>query len=119
MLTDGPTLEIREMFDRRDKFARDNIPQLEKRIQANEQKLQAIKAKGSAAKEGEEGKVADAIVKVGRISFLLYIRMVPADVFELGQAKYSGPVGCSNSSKHTQLIYHSTDGIDYLHTYAC
>lgn len=58
-------VSMRDMFDRRDKYARDNIPQLERRIQANEQKLQGIKAKGDAAKPGEEGKVADAIVKVG------------------------------------------------------
>lgn len=59
-------VSMRDMFDRRDKYARDNIPQLERRIQANEQKLQGIKAKGDAAKPGEEGKVADAIVKVRR-----------------------------------------------------
>ncbi|KAK3703917.1 Sorting nexin mvp1 [Vermiconidia calcicola] len=55
-------VSMRDMFDRRDKFARDNIPQLEKRIQANEQKLQGIKAKGEAAKPGEAEKVENAIV---------------------------------------------------------
>ncbi|KAK5167788.1 Sorting nexin mvp1 [Saxophila tyrrhenica] len=52
---------MRDMFDRRDRLARDNIPQLEKRIVANEQKLQGIKAKGEAAKPGEAEKVENAI----------------------------------------------------------
>ena len=57
-------VSMRDMFDRRDKFAKDNIPQLEKRIQANEQKLQGIKAKGDAAKPGEAEKVENAIINV-------------------------------------------------------
>lgn len=57
-------VSMREMFDRRDKYARDNIPQLERRIQANEQKLQGIKAKGDAAKPGEAEKVELAITNV-------------------------------------------------------
>lgn len=61
-------VSMRDMFDRRDRFAKDNIPQLEKRIQQNESKLQGIKAKGDQAKAGEEGKVADAIVKVSPCS---------------------------------------------------
>ena len=57
-------VSMRDMFDRRDKFSRDNIPQLERRIQANEQKLQGIKAKGDAAKPGEAEKVENAIIAV-------------------------------------------------------
>ena len=57
-------VSLRDMFDRRDKYAKDNIPQLERRIQQNEQKLQAIKAKGDAAKPGEAEKVENAIVSV-------------------------------------------------------
>ncbi|KAF2863215.1 sorting nexin mvp1 [Piedraia hortae CBS 480.64] len=55
-------VSMREMFERRDKYARNNIPQLERRIQQNEQKLQYIKAKGDAAKPGEAEKVETAIV---------------------------------------------------------
>ena len=55
---------MREMFDRKDKFSRDTIPQLERKIQQNEQKLQGIKAKGDAAKPGEAEKVENAIVNV-------------------------------------------------------
>ncbi|KAF2723619.1 hypothetical protein K431DRAFT_263972 [Polychaeton citri CBS 116435] len=54
-------VSMREMFDRRDRFARDNIPQLEKRIAGNEQKLQTIRAKGDLAKPGEAEKVENAI----------------------------------------------------------
>lgn len=57
-------VSVREMFDRRDRYARDNIPQLERKIQANEQKLQNIRAKGDAAKPGEADKVASAITAV-------------------------------------------------------
>lgn len=57
-------VSLRDMFDRRDKYAKDNIPQLERRIQQNEQKLQTIKAKGDAAKPGEAEKVENAIVSV-------------------------------------------------------
>lgn len=57
-------VSMRDMFDRRDKYARDNIPALERRIQANEQKLQNVKAKGDAAKPGEAEKVENAIVNV-------------------------------------------------------
>ena len=57
-------VSMRDMFDRRDKYARDNIPQLERKIQQNEVKLQGIKAKGDAAKVGEAEKVENAIVNV-------------------------------------------------------
>jgi len=58
-------VSMRDLFDRRDKYAKDNIPQLEKRIQANEQKLQGIRAKpAEQVKPGEAEKVEEAIVKV-------------------------------------------------------
>lgn len=55
---------LRDLFDRRDRLARDNIPQLEKRIYASENKLSGIKAKGDAAKPGEAEKVENSIVNV-------------------------------------------------------
>lgn len=58
---------LRDMFDRRDRLARDNIPQLEKRIYASENKLSGIKAKGDAAKPGEAEKVENSIVNVSLI----------------------------------------------------
>lgn len=57
-------VSMRDMFDRRDRYAKDNIPALEKRIQSNEQKLQTIRAKGDAAKPGEAEKVGNAITAV-------------------------------------------------------
>lgn len=58
-------VSVRDMFDRRDKFARDNIPTLEKRIAANETKLQNIRNKpADLIKPGEAEKVEDAISKV-------------------------------------------------------
>ncbi|EAT76649.2 hypothetical protein SNOG_16070 [Parastagonospora nodorum SN15] len=57
-------VSMRDMFDRRDKYARDNIPALEKRIANNETKLQNIRNKpADLIKPGEAEKVEDAIVK--------------------------------------------------------
>ncbi|KAK4554368.1 Sorting nexin mvp1 [Recurvomyces mirabilis] len=55
-------VSMREMFERRERLSRDNIPALEKKIIGNEQKLQGVKAKGDAAKPGEAEKVENAIV---------------------------------------------------------
>jgi sorting nexin-8 len=58
-------VSMRDLFDRRDKYAKDNIPQLEKRIANNEQKLQAIRSKpAELVKPNEAEKVEDAIFKV-------------------------------------------------------
>lgn len=58
-------VSMRDMFDRRDRYARDNIPQLERRIAANESKLAGIRARHeSQIKPGEAEKVESAIVKV-------------------------------------------------------
>ncbi|KAH0095017.1 sorting nexin Mvp1, partial [Aureobasidium melanogenum] len=57
-------VSMRDMFDRRDRYARDNIPQLERRIAANEGKLSAIRSRHeSQIKPGEAEKVESAIVK--------------------------------------------------------
>ena len=56
-------VSMRDMFDRRDKYAKDNIPQLERRIGNNESKLSNIRARAEQ-KPGEAEKVEDAIVKV-------------------------------------------------------
>lgn len=58
-------VSMRDMFDRRDKYAKDNIPSLERRIANNETKLQNIRNKpAELAKPGEAEKVEDAISKV-------------------------------------------------------
>ncbi|KAI5251460.1 hypothetical protein E4T42_04246 [Aureobasidium subglaciale] len=57
-------VSMRDLFDRRDRYARDNIPQLERRIAANESKLAGIRARQeSQIKPGEAEKVESAIVK--------------------------------------------------------
>ncbi|KAF1999884.1 hypothetical protein P154DRAFT_522963 [Amniculicola lignicola CBS 123094] len=55
-------VSVRDLFDRRDRFARDNIPSLEKRIENNERRLQGIRQK-TEAKPGEAEKVEEAIFR--------------------------------------------------------
>ena len=63
-------VSVRDMFDRRDRFAKDNIPQLERRIQANESKLGGVRSKPEGARKvGEAEKLEEAILRV-RLSFL-------------------------------------------------
>ncbi|KAI9810536.1 MAG: Sorting nexin mvp1 [Pycnora praestabilis] len=55
---------MRDMFDRRDRYATDNIPQLERRIQNNENKLAGLKARDPGSmKPGEIERVEDSIFK--------------------------------------------------------
>lgn len=56
-------VSMRDMFDRRDRYDKDNIPFLERRIQSNETKLVNIRAKPEV-KPGEIEKVTEAIIKV-------------------------------------------------------
>ncbi|KAL5417651.1 hypothetical protein PMIN04_007670 [Paraphaeosphaeria minitans] len=57
-------VSMRDLFDRRDKYAKDNIPYLEKRIANNEAKLQGIRSKApELIKPGEAEKVEDAIFR--------------------------------------------------------
>lgn len=58
-------VSVCEMFDRRDRYARDNIPQLERVIETNERKLQELRSRPSGtAKPGEVEKVEESIFKV-------------------------------------------------------
>lgn len=66
-------VSVRDMFDRRDRYDKDNIPYLERRIQSNETKLVSIRAKPEdLIKPGEVDKLTDAIIKV-RYSLSMYI----------------------------------------------
>ncbi|KAI1742092.1 hypothetical protein F4680DRAFT_412853 [Xylaria scruposa] len=57
-------VSIRDMFDRRERLDKDNIPSLERRIQNNETKLAGLRAKPEGMlKPGEIEKVVDAIIK--------------------------------------------------------
>ena len=56
-------VSMRDLFDRRDRHARDNIPQLERRIEASENKLQQLRQKPPAqVKVGEMEKVESSIM---------------------------------------------------------
>ena len=67
-------VSVREMFDRRDRYARNNIPQLERRIEGNERKLQDLRARPQGtAKPGEIEKVEEAIIKVRSCVFSSFI----------------------------------------------
>lgn len=58
-------VSMRDMFDRRDRYAKENIPQLERRIAGNENKLSGVRAKPEGVtKPGEAEKLEDAIMKV-------------------------------------------------------
>lgn len=58
-------VSMRDMFDRRDRYDKDNIPYLERRIQTNETKLVTIRSKPTdLIKPGEIEKVTEAIIKV-------------------------------------------------------
>jgi sorting nexin-8 len=58
-------VSVRDMFDRRDRYDKDNISQLEKRIENNERKLVTLRGKPDGlVKPGEIEKVEDAILKV-------------------------------------------------------
>ncbi|KAF9892406.1 Sorting nexin mvp1 [Aspergillus nanangensis] len=55
---------VREMFDRRDRYARNNIPQLERRIETSERKLQDLRSRPQGTvKPGEIEKVEESIFK--------------------------------------------------------
>ena len=74
-------VSMRDMFDRRDRFAKDNIPQLEKRIEANEKKLQDMRSRPQGmAKPGEIEKIEELIKLIlrNRTRSLLYSNMLAA-----------------------------------------
>ena len=58
-------VSIRDMFDRRDRYAKDNIPQLERRIENNENKLAGLRGRPEGTvKVGEPEKLEQAILNV-------------------------------------------------------
>ena len=56
-------VSMRDVFDRRDRLAKDNIPQLERRIETSEGKLQQLRSKPSEqVKPGQIEKVESSII---------------------------------------------------------
>lgn len=57
-------VSLRDLFDRRERLDKDNIPQLERRIATNETRLAALRTKPEGmVKPGEMEKVVEAIIK--------------------------------------------------------
>ena len=69
-------VSVRDMFDRRDRYARDNIPQLERRIESNENKLAGLmgRPEGAPAKPGEQERLEAA---VRNVSFPMIFNCIP------------------------------------------
>lgn len=58
-------VSVRDLFERRDRLDKDNIPSLERRIQTNETKLATLRGKpDGTVKPGEIDRVAENIIKV-------------------------------------------------------
>ena len=58
-------VSLREMFERRERLDKDNIPYLERRIQTSETKLASLRSKPEGTvKAGEIERVAESIIKV-------------------------------------------------------
>lgn len=73
-------VSIRDLFDRRERLDKDNIPHLERRIQSNETKLAGLRAKPDGmARPGEVEKVIEAIIKV-RISPISLLRHMTSNI---------------------------------------
>lgn len=63
-------VSLRDLFDRRERLDKDNIPHLERRIQTNETKLAALRAKPEGlVKPGEIDRVVESIIKVCLYSY--------------------------------------------------
>lgn len=57
-------VSMRDLFDRRDRYAKDNIPQLERRIENNQNKLGVLRSKPEGTyKPSEVEKLEDAILR--------------------------------------------------------
>ena len=85
-------VSMRDLFDRKDRLARDNIAVLERRIQSNEQKLAGLHGRSDRAqREAEEAKVEEAIVRVsgrrGARGSALLTRRRPGQAVDRGPAR--------------------------------
>lgn len=64
-------VSMRDMFDRRDRYDKDSIPSLERRIQSSENKLTTLRGKPDGlVKPGEIEKVTESIIKVRFPTFI-------------------------------------------------
>lgn len=89
-------VSVRDMFDRRDRLAKNNIPALERRIENNTNKLANLRSRPEGTvKPGEIEKVEEAIVKVCKFLEKAWSRMADTDGVNLtGQTIHRRPT-CS------------------------
>jgi sorting nexin-8 len=75
-------VSLRDLFDRRDRLDKDNIPYLEKRIASNETKLASLRAKPEGmVKPGEIEKVVEAIIKASiPWDFFVSLKLTPSRI---------------------------------------
>lgn len=89
-------VSVREMFDRRDRLARNNIPQLEKRIENSERKLQELRARpAGAAKPGEIEKVEDSIFKVRQPTIEVFVASPGANASHCAGQRINCATACA------------------------
>lgn len=76
-------VSVRDMFDRRDRYAKNNIPQLERRIESNEHKLANLMARpeGAPVKSGEQEKLEQAVRAVSLSFFAATVTVMNAKYF--------------------------------------
>jgi sorting nexin-8 len=61
-------VSVRDLFDRRDRYAKNNIPQLERKIEANQAKLATLRSKPvGTVKQEEMQKIEEAIINVSKL----------------------------------------------------
>ena len=86
-------MSVRDMFDRRDRYAKDNIPYLERRIESNEQKLAGLMNRPSNApvKPGEQEKLEQAVRTVRLFEFI-------------GRSQFLGVFGLKYAKQDKQSI---------------
>ena len=67
-------VSMREMFERRERLDKDNIPALERRIESNEGKLASLRSKPEGTvKAGEIERMAESIIKVRTAFVMLHL----------------------------------------------
>lgn len=90
-------VSMRDLFDRRDRYARNNIPQLERRIETNERKLEEFRARpAGTVKLGEIERVEDSIFKVSSVTSPLFFSFSVMPTVNIGQGVDCAPT-CARS----------------------
>ena len=91
-------VSVRDMFDRRDRYAKDNIPQLERRIESNESKLSSLmnRPAGAPVKPGEQEKLEQAVRAVSKMAYAIFKQLIRRRISN--RSLTSMLAGCSSRS---------------------